>query len=256
MTSLDRFRNRFAFDPQRSLWVGVERERFLTNGTGIPVPRAADALQQLGISGTFGYELSACQLESKTSAAPIEHLESLLIDADQKIEAALAPLGLHSLHNEVAPEHMPLDVYPDPTGRYQEIIASMTRQELLAACRIIGTHVHVGMPDHATALRVYNRVIRHTSKLCALGDNSNGQRLAIYRSVSPQCNPDPYENWPELHCRALECGFADDPRRCWTLIRISVHGTIEFRMFGTTKSTKKVVVWARTCHKLCRDAMN
>jgi ribosomal protein S18 acetylase RimI-like enzyme len=50
-------------------------------------------------------------------------------------------------------------------------------------------------------------------------------------------------------------GFDKDPRKCWTLIRISKNGTIEFRMFGATPSLERIVGWAKLCHDLCKEAM-
>jgi len=126
---------------------------------------------------------------------------------------------------------------------------------LLAACRVIGTHVHIGMPDHETAIRVYNSVIAETDRLCRIGDGSNGERLRIYAVMAPEWCPQPYADWAEFHRVAVKKNFADDPRRCWNLIRISVHGTIEFRMFGSTDDDSKVVTWARECYRLCQEAM-
>lgn len=150
---------------------------------------------------------------------------------------------------------MPLDVYPDPTGRYQRITKDMPRKILRAACRVIGTHVHVGMRDHEMALRVYNYAIRHLAELCEMGNGSFGERLAIYKQMAPDYEPKPYASWEEYYNTALEKGFAEDPRKCWTLIRISVHGTIEFRMFGATDSIDRIVSWATRCHQICQEAM-
>ena len=131
----------------------------------------------------------------------------------------------------------------------------MPREILSAACRVIGTHVHVGMPDWETALRVYNKVIPHTAMLCEKGNGSFGERLELYKQMAPNWNPSPYVDWDAYYQAAVRGGFTEDPRKCWTLIRISVHGTIEFRMFGATASIDKVVSWAELCHSLCEEAM-
>src|SRR6185312_576095 len=203
----------------------------------------------------FGYELSACQVESKTPPAQIGDVLGHLEMLDGHLDKAASALGLHLIHDEVGPDDMPLDVYDDPTGRYQMITSDMPRDRLLAACRIIGTHIHIGMPDHRSALHVYNTVISDTNRLCKLGDNSGGRRLSIYRDVNPYCHPRSFAGWDEFYVYASRNGCVDDPRRCWTLIRISIHGTIEFRMFGTTACRPKVAMWAQTCYQLCADAM-
>lgn len=254
MCSIADFSSRFAFDPQKALCVGVERERFITVDGVMPVPRAADVLRKLG-HRRFGYELSACQLENRTDPVPIHKLHKCLREDEDIVAPVLESLGLRSLHREVGPDTMPLDVYPDPAGRYRDITKQMSRSTLLAACQIIGTHIHVGMPDRMTALRVYNQVIGETAHLAHMGDGSAGRRLAIYRAVTPGLEPQRLETWEDFFEAAQRGGFAEDPRRCWTLIRISVHGTIEFRMFGSTDSIDRIVLWARVCHMLCRDAM-
>jgi gamma-glutamyl:cysteine ligase YbdK (ATP-grasp superfamily) len=150
---------------------------------------------------------------------------------------------------------MPLDVYPDPSGRYQRMVKTMPRACLIAACRVIGTHIHIGMPNHEVALRTYNHVISECDYLCTKGNGSFGERLDIYREVAPDCDPMPYADWSHFYKTACEKGFDKDPRKCWTLIRISKHGTLEFRMFGATSSVNRVIGWANLCHQLCAEVM-
>jgi gamma-glutamyl:cysteine ligase YbdK (ATP-grasp superfamily) len=260
MKDLEAFRERFSFKPTGAFLVGVERECFVTNSDGNLVPQSQKILSCLKdilkLNGTgFGYELSACQIESRVGPCFLEELHGCLNDRDAQLNVALDHCGLSVLHTEVGPEDMSLEVYPDPTGRYQQIVKNLPREILLAACRVIGTHVHIGMRDHDTALHVYNYVIRHLAELCEVGDGSSGERLAIYKQMAPDYEPKPYASWDGYYQTALAKGFAEDPRKCWTLIRISVHGTIEFRMFGTTDSTDRVVDWATRCHELCQEAM-
>jgi gamma-glutamyl:cysteine ligase YbdK (ATP-grasp superfamily) len=255
------FKGRFAFDPAKSLYTGVERECFVTRNNVI-VPEAHRVLEKLGhfkFNGSgesFGPELSACQVESRIGPCTIETLPTLLVESRNALGQAVYQLSLEECYIEVAPETMPLDVYKDRAGRYESIRRLMSVERLLAACRIIGTHVHIGMPDHQTALRVYNNVIRYCADLITLGDGSDGRRMEIYEAVTGgPPTPKPFRTWAHFHQAALLNGFLEDPRRCWDLVRISVHGTIEFRMFGATRDLEKVATWARTCHSLCADAM-
>ena len=253
MTSKN-FKGLFRFDPTKSGFIGVERECFITTPEGLIVPEAAAVLADLPF-GPFGYELSACQIESRVGPHTIAELAPALRTSDARLKTTLERYGFSALYTEVGPEDMPLDVYPDPTGRYQEIVKDLPRSVLLAACRVIGTHVHIGMPDHETALATYNGVIRHLDELCEIGNGSFGERLAIYRQMAPNYKPQPYCSWQEYYETAVAQGFAEDPRKCWTLIRISIHGTIEFRMFGATNSIERIVSWATRCHELCEDAL-
>jgi gamma-glutamyl:cysteine ligase YbdK (ATP-grasp superfamily) len=108
------------------------------------------------------------------------------------------------------------------------------------------------MPDPKTALRVYNETIKSLDYLCKLGDHSDGERLKIYSIMAPNCLPPYYENWRAFYDKAIQENFVNNPRDCWTLIRISKHGTIEFRMLGSTQDFGEIIHWARFCHKICQ----
>ncbi|MFC1608917.1 glutamate-cysteine ligase family protein [Patescibacteria group bacterium] len=252
---MNNFMRKFKFKPENSLMIGVERECFLTDLNGNIVPMASAVLSVLNDADRFGYELSACQLEDRIGPCDIDDVRARLLDNDVAIHNVVSKLGLGRSYVEVAPENMPLDVYPDPTGRYQRIVKALPNDILLAACRVIGVHVHVGMPNPETALRVYNEVISRLNYLCREGDGSGGERLRIYREMAPDCISRTFSDWGEFHQYAVEMNFSDDPRQCWFLIRISVHGTIEFRMFGATSVVDRVERWTRICHDICRNAM-
>lgn len=242
----------FKFQPKNAGLVGVERECF-TTVEGEIRPLTPAILPTLNSNGRFGYELSACQLEDRVGPCTIGSLRAGLEENEKLLGAAEKQLGFRRLYTEVASADMPLDVYPDPTGRYQKITANMPREILLAACMVAGTHVHIGMPDAETALRVYHRVIPHLDELVRMGDGSKGERMQIYQVMAPDRTPRPYPGgWDEFRDYAEEKGFLSSPRSCWHLIRISIHGTIEFRMFGSTPNLDKVEHWARYCHELCR----
>lgn len=251
------FTNQFKFDPINAFKVGIERESFLTNIEGKIIPINPQILKFLGIidqSHKFGYELSACQLEERIGPVQIGAVEENLLINTKELERIENELNFRRLYIEVAPEDMPLDIYPDP--RYQKITKDMPLDILKAACRVAATHFHIGMPNIETALRVYNYVIKHTKKLCAMGDNSNGERLRIYKIMAPDFTPPYYKNWGSYYEEAVNKGFEEDPRQCWHFIRISIHGTIEFRMFGNTPDISTVVDWARHCHGLCLMGLN
>lgn len=251
------FQQKFKFSPQHAYKFGIEREFFLANAYGQIVPRAQIVYEALHSQWgeLFTYELSACQIESRSEIVAPESLGQHLSDCEDRLDSVLHRLNLQKLYLEVAPDTMPLDVFPDPSGRYAKLKEQMSRETLLAACQVAGTHVHVGMPDHETALRVYNFVIQYCDELCMVGDGSSGRRLSIYKKVAQNCHPLPYENWAHFHSVAVREGFAEEPRNCWTLIRITKHGTIEFRMFGVTESIPRLVEWALRCRNLCLSAL-
>ena len=250
------FRARFVFDPAKSFRVGVEREAFIVDATGAPVPRAPEVLRQIAEhapehAARFGYELSACQIEQRTEPLESHETVATLRKLRSALDTALIPLRLRCAYHGVGPPDMPTAVYPDPTGRYERISRAMPPEKLSAACRIIGTHIHIGMPDEETALRVYNGVIEDLFGLRIAADKTGGERLRLYRTVVEDPSPIRFESWAHFHAHALEYGYAHDPRSNWMLVRITQWGTIEFRLFDGTDSEEEIGSWCRECRAKC-----
>src|SRR3989344_959041 len=174
--SLEGFKARFKFNPTLAGCIGVEQELFITDRARNIVPAAAHVLAHTDKSYDFGYELSACQLETRTGPACRHELRGALDQTRVQLYALLDSLGYRASHREVGPKNMPAEIF-------------------LAACRVIGTHVHIGMRDYEEALRVYTYVIQHLEKLRELGNGSFGECLAIYRQMAPDYKPEPYIDW-------------------------------------------------------------
>jgi glutamate---cysteine ligase / carboxylate-amine ligase len=279
--STEEYQGMFSFDREKSLAVGVERECFLLRNGNIS-PIAPEVLAHLTTVGNgraccYGYELSACQLEDRTEyPCRVEEACDLLLRNEDELRQAEQTLGFSRRYCGVGPEDMPLDHYP--VDRYDRIVSQMTEEALRAACRVTGVHVHIGMPDKETALGVYNRVIRYFPMLCQIGCVHFDRRLDNYQIVAdfmdrnlPQHSrrirlfldhltngvscPPSYQSWDDFFSRAVEEGFADDPRLLWDFIRISKYGTIEFRVFDSTDDLDLIVFWASLCQSLCKTAM-
>ena len=267
----------FNFVAQNAFMIGIERECHLTDLGGQIVPWAPKVLPWLwsrfsGRQQCYGYELSACQLEDRFAApVPLSRVKEQLLLNEAEIKEAEEQLGFRRMFRGVAPEDMPLDVYPNE--RYLRLTQTMPREVLAAACRVAGIHIHIGMPDAKTALRVYNSVIKHLKLLYRAGCTYTGDRLGLYRQVvhsnmpkserirlfeqhlvtAPE--PPPYDSWEQFYERAKREGFDQDPRRLWDFIRISKHGTIEFRVMDTTDDLDLIEDWARLCYDLCRTSL-
>ncbi len=251
------FLSQFHFDSNKAGLVGVEREQFITDDGGHILPKSPFYIREIGAlpklnQVDFGFELSACQIESKVGPTTLDDLPLLLDRAESRLRGVDCTLGTRRVNLEVAPEGMPLDIYPDPTGRYQQITENMPISTLLAACRVAATHIHVGVRDIEHAISAFNAAVVHAPELIRDGDGSAGQRIALYRTMAKEFEPKPFSSVDDFFERAQLGGYANDPRSCWTIVRISVHGTIEFRMFGATISHEKIIAWAKTCHALCR----
>lgn len=255
---LEEFLQKFKFSRKRAGFVGVEREQFTIDPTTHNIiPASQRYLEYLHGRNdgsdliNFGYELSACQLETKIGPCALSDLGTLLYEAERYLERVDEVLGVTRTNLEVAPPHMPLDIYPDPTGRYQVITQHMPQDILSAACRVAATHIHVGMPDLDTAIVVYNRVIAKISKFIVLAGPSNALRVELYRLMAKRYMPEPILSKEDFFAQAQTHGFDKDPRSCWSFIRISVHGTLEFRMFGATEELSQICDWAQSCHDAC-----
>lgn len=267
----------FNFCAQNAFLVGIERECHLIDLEGRIVPWAPRVLEWMwsrsnGRNHCYGYELSACQLEDRFAApVPFADVKEQLLLSEAEIGDAEKQLGFRRVFCGVAPEDMPLDIYPDE--RYLRITKTMPAEVISSACRVAGVHIHIGMPDAETALMVYNEVIKHLPMLYRVGCTQTGDRLGLYRQVvysgmskserirlfeqhlvtAPE--PPHYDGWAQFHERAKREGFDNDPRRLWDFIRISKHGTIEFRVFDTTSDLDLIVDWARLCYDLCRAGL-
>ncbi len=239
---LSQFIASFGFDPLRSGNFGIEREYFLIDKDNRLAPRSPQFLSQAD-HPAWGYELSACQVEHRTAPARMpEEIRELLVAGERYGQAVAAALGLSIKAIEVAPENMPRDIYPH-NERYAQIAKRLPPEVLLAALRVTGIHVHFGVPDINEAIRVHNRLAINLDRLIAAGDGSNGERMQLYRVVAPNCRPPLYESPDHFFRVAQDENFADNPRNCWHLVRITGHGTVETRVFGMTHDAERILSW-------------
>ncbi len=214
------------------------------------VPHAVSVLNLLPKNGKYGYELSACQLEMRTSPTLLSNLYAELFQIEKTAAEAASTLGLKLEHIPVAPQEMSVEVYPDPTGRYARIVERLPQEVLLAACRVAAVHFHIGVRNTTEAIIVYNRLIKHFYELKNMGDTCNGQRMALYRLMASDTLPQAYTSWEEFHEAMRARGCEEDPRQCWDLIRISTHGTVEVRVFDSVPDIKRIVTWAQVINEI------
>lgn len=252
--SMRDFLSKFAFKPEMAGFIGIEREQFLVSLTGnVYMPQSKRFLDAIRNS-SWTYELSACQVESRIN--PQIDLSAIKIGllANENMGRKIArKLGLKILNQEVARIDMPLDVYPNP--RYLEIVKQISEEQLRAACRVAGIHIHLGTRDINHAIAVNNLLVPHLDTFCSIGDHSNGERLRLYRTMAKNWQPMIYQSPEHLFEVSRAEGFTDNPRDCWKLIRISIHGTIELRMFGSTDRTDEILEWVSLVKSTTKEAL-
>lgn len=241
MPTIAEFLCLFKFNKDLAGFIGIEREHFLAAQGGILVPKSKEFLNTIA-DPRWTYELSACQVEDRTN--PQRDLSAVkleLLENDNNGRAVAEKLGLCLVNLEVAPDDMPLDVYPLP--RYLKIAKWISDAQLLAACQVTGTHLHFGVKNLEEAIELHNKLIPHLEELCRLGDHSAGRRLAKYKEMAKNWMPRPYCCRHDFYETAIAQGFSDNPKNCWHLIRISAHGTVELRMFGVTDNLDDIIFW-------------
>ena len=236
------FTSRFSFNPNLVGYMGIEREHFLISAADNNyTPQSAKFLKAIRNS-LWTYELSACQVESRTRPqVDLAAIEMGLLANENIGKKISRKLGLILLDQEVAEINMPLNVYPNP--RYLKIARNIPVETLRAACRVAGTHVHIGVSDLVRAIAINNLLVPHFDALCSLGDHSSGERLRLYKTMATNWRPMLYRNPEHLFEVAEAESFTDNPRNCWKLIRISIHGTVELRMFGSTNDIDEILEW-------------
>ena len=248
-----KFLNEYGFVPEYTLKISIEREYFIGDRDGNIKASGPKLVKWINDPDQYDTDLPACQLESRIILADINNVEQKLWGQERALRDFGVKYSFTRIFDEVGPEDIPLDV--TPKKRYLDIAKDLTDDELRSGCRVIGTHVHIGMPDFETALVVYNHVIQYLDELCEMGDGSNGERLRLYKEMAPNYMPPKYDSLRDFYSTAVEQGFAKDPTKCWHLIRIHPNGTIEFRMFGSTQNVGKVASWAKRCHEICLEAL-
>lgn len=259
--SFEAFMGQFVFDPGKAGLVGVERELLIREtATGQILPISPEILARIWgehphLTTRIKAELSRCQLEETTDPVRFGDVADSLRETSTVVAAALARVGCEPQYSDIGPADMPLDVYPE--ARYVRIAEQRPREQLSAACRSIGVHVHVGMPDAAKALQAYNFAVRNLHSLRKRADRTDGRRMALYRTMVPEPEPITFNTWHEHYRHAVEHGYAGNTpensvRNNWMLVRISRYGTIEFRLFDGVDDVAEIESIAKECRALCR----
>jgi carboxylate-amine ligase len=253
-----------AFGSGDAFSVGVEEELFLVDPVTGRQVNASEAVQaRLGpVEGTVERELHACQVELITTVcASVGEAASQLGGLRQAVVATGAGLlgsGTHPSASEGEAEITDKERYE----RIHELLGDAV------ATPVAGLHIHVGMPDADTAIRVFNGLRGHLPLLQALGANSPFRHgrdtgLASAREVTVR-------GWPRSGVpRAMRdyadfCGAADlltraadVPDYTWFWWKLRPHprlGTVEVRALDAQASVADTAGLAALTHCLARHA--
>jgi carboxylate-amine ligase len=243
--------------------LGVEEELFLVDpATGGLRNAGAEVLEQLGTlaRGEVKNELHRSQIElitgvCATAGEAIAELGALR-SAVLATGAAVVASGTH-------PTAVEGDSITTDKPRYERIERILGDAGATPVCAM---HIHVGMPDAPTAIRVFNGLRRHLPLLEALGANSPYRHgrdtgLASARELT-------LRSWPRAGAPRAMADFEDFTRSTARLTRVAdvpdytFHwwklrphprlGTVEIRALDTQLSDRHRGALVACVHALAR----
>ena len=244
--------------------IGIEEELLLVDPATLALaPAARDVLEAVGGGESIGHEAYAAELELRSSpstrvAAAVDELRAWrgrVADAN----ATLLGVGVH-----------PAGAFGEARlvdeERYQRVDDEM--RGLIRRTPECALHVHVGMTDVETAIRVFNRLREHLPLLQGLAANSPwwfgrdsglaSARAAIVREYPgrgiPRAFRDP-EDWATLVEATTAAGELPDYTFLWWDIRLHPRlGTIEVRELDAQSSLDDVAALAALVRALAVEA--
>ena len=244
--------------------IGVEEELFLVDPvTGTQANSSGAVLERIGeVSGQVERELHACQIELitlvHTSAGDAVRQLTELRRAVIGTGAGILGAGTHPTAAEG-------DAEITDKERYERIHFLLGDA---AITPVGGLHIHVGMPDPETAIRVFNGLRRDLPLLQALAANSpfrhgRDSGLASAREVTlrgwprsgaPRALRD-FADFVEMTRRLTRA--ADVPDYTWFWWKLRPHprlGTVEIRALDAQTRPADTAALVALVHCLARDA--
>src|SRR5580704_14236059 len=244
--------------------IGVEEELFLVDPvSGLQTNSSEAVLERLGETvGTVERELHACQVELitgvHTSVGEAVRELAGLRRAVRRTGAALLGSGTHPVAGEG-------DAVITDRERYERIHFLLGDAVVTP---VAGLHIHVGMPDSETAIKVFNGLRRDLPLLLALAANSpfrhgrdtglaSARELSLRgwpRSGTPRALRD-FADFCEMS--QLLTRAADVPDYTWFWWKLRPHprlGTVEIRALDAQASLADAGALVALAHCLARHA--
>ena len=238
------------------LTLGVEEELMIVDADTLELAPRVDVF--LGRDG-FKTELFATMLELNTPVlqtpeAVAEVLCSLRVAAAEVAEANGLRIAASGSHPTSDPEDQ--EVVDEP--RYREFVeyagVSARRQG------VHGLHVHVGMPDLGTCLRVMEGALPWMPAVLAISANSpylsgratgHMSNRAEVLAQLPRHGAPPVD-WPGAVERMVGLGIVKDSNELWWDVRPSPKfGTLEFRVADQPTELDRTVAFVALIQSLC-----
>jgi glutamate---cysteine ligase / carboxylate-amine ligase len=258
------------YDAAQDLWqdnfgaeapfaLGVEEELMLVGDDNQLIDRASRLLRETEPdAGDVDSELFTTMVEARSEVSAnagqaldvLRELRRELLDSGGRLMGA----GVHP------------NAAPGEAGVYQAPRYAVIEDSLKGVLRtpICGQHIHVGMPDQATAVRAYNGIRTHIPLINALASNSPfwfgedsglaSSRTVIFRSypraaMAPEF--DDFEHFCRVTRQVCAAGGLEDYTHIWWDARIHpALGTIEVRAADSQFDLRRVGALAALVHCL------
>ncbi len=250
-----------AFGRSEPFTIGIEEELLVVRDADHSLdPRAAELRSLLGHKAALTRtDLYAALLEFATPVrqAPAEAVEDL-----RGLRADAVATGAHLLGAGIHPAEPFGHVRHIDDDRYRRIAHDM--RGLVARAPTCALHVHVGMPDASTAIRVTNGLRDHLPLLQALSANSPfwhgidsglaSARAALFRSAPRSEIPRAFADWDDYLASVaaiLAAGGLSDYTFLWWDVRPHPRlGTVEVRAMDAQSSPRAVLALAALAQAL------
>ncbi len=256
---------RLEFKNSKPLTLGVELEfQLIDPETRDLKPSAQEILNSIGershkikseiFQSMIEVETDVCQ-NAREAEADLLGTVALLSAVCQNHETLIAASGTHPFASY-------LDRKITPAARYKELIER--NQWIARRLVIFGLHVHIGMPDAHTMIKVMNAFMQYSPLLLGLSASSPfwheddtglaSSRTTFFESTPTGGHPVIVESWAEyedLYFRMLNSKSIRSPKDLWWDLRPSPHyGTLEIRTCDIMPSVKDNVAIAALIHAM------
>ncbi|HEX2087435.1 MAG TPA: YbdK family carboxylate-amine ligase [Solirubrobacteraceae bacterium] len=243
--------------------LGVEEEFILVDpATGAVSHTGTEVLSRLPLDsphGRFAPDTYEAEIELK---APISEHAGEAVAHLSALRDALREAGAQAIGAGLHPAARFGDVVHAPGERYKAIVAML--RGLITRTPTAALHVHVGMPDPATAILAYNGLRSHLPLLQALSANSpfwfgqdsgfDSARAQVFRAYPRAAIARAFRGFPDYE-RTIEAivasaEIADYTFLWWDVRPHPLLGTVEVRAMDAQHDLRSVAGLAALVHGL------
>ncbi len=250
--------------------IGVEMELHVVDAvTGALASASSDILAEMGAGHPGGEHPKAKHELFQSTVEIITGVCDNPAQAGADLRGTLAELrsaaerrGLTLVSAGTHPFGLAREQLVSPQQRYRDLIEDL--QWPARRMLICGMHVHVGVPDGASAIRIIGELMRHHPLLLALSSSSPyferedsglaSARTKVFEGLPTAGLPPPLADWADFESfmsTLIESGCIRSIREVWWDIRPHPDfGTVEFRMCDATPTVRETIALAALAQTL------